>query len=164
MEGWKETSMNMSVSLAATCRCVIDFKPRNLDAAICNLLFNFAALVVREIERADHTLRWQKAMDPTSGVQKPDELTDLDYMTDVTMILDVQSPDWKILYANNCLEDVTGLSRAQVTGNIAWESFVLAGKSKARLMSLYLLQTGSCLSFRMRPAGRHMRKAHVACT
>lgn len=129
----------MCVSLTAIRRCVIDFKPRSLDAAIYNLLFNFAALVVREIERADHNLRWQKAMDPTSGIQKPDELTDLDYMTDVVFILDVQTPDWKILYANNCLEDVTGLSRAQVTGNAAWESFVLPGKTKASIAAIHTL-------------------------
>ncbi|KAK9862812.1 hypothetical protein WJX84_010911 [Apatococcus fuscideae] len=102
--------------------CVIDFKPRNLDAAIYNLLFNFAALVVREIERADHNLRWQKALDPKSAIQRPDDLTDLDYMTDVVMILDIQNPDWKTLYANNCLEDVTGLSRAQEETRQAMET------------------------------------------
>ena len=129
-----------------TCRCVIDFNPRVMDAAIYNLLYNFAALVIREIERADHNLRWQKAMDPSSGVMRPDELTDLDYMTDVVMILDIQYPAWKIMYANNCLEDVTGLSREQVTSGCAWDSFVLADKTKVNNASAMMIVEMSFLA------------------
>lgn len=39
------------MSVAQTCRCVIDRRPRQFDAESCNLLCNFAEVVVREIEK-----------------------------------------------------------------------------------------------------------------
>ncbi len=33
------------------CRCAIDTQPRSFDAESCNLLCNFAEMVVREIEK-----------------------------------------------------------------------------------------------------------------
>ena len=127
---WNAEATTDTGADTGTGRCVIDFKQRVLEASIYNLLHNFAALVVREIERADHQQRWQKALQ--SSIQRPEELTELDYMTDVIMMLDVEDPEWKVMYANNCLEDVTGLSRSQVTNASVWDSFVLAGKSRVR--------------------------------
>lgn len=39
------------MTVAQTCRCVIDRRPRQFDAESCNLLCNFAEVVVREIEK-----------------------------------------------------------------------------------------------------------------
>ncbi len=35
----------------APCRCVVDYKPRKFDAECCNILANFAEMVVRDAER-----------------------------------------------------------------------------------------------------------------
>ena len=34
-----------------SCRCLLDYKPREFDAECCNILANFAEMVVRDAER-----------------------------------------------------------------------------------------------------------------
>ena len=49
---------------ALVCRCVIDFVPREFDAECCNILANFAEMVVRETERCTGAYEEQQVRPP----------------------------------------------------------------------------------------------------
>lgn len=76
------------------CRCLVDSKPRQLDAESCNLLCNFAELVARELDRGSHS-----APDPSSLPAK--DLTGI-------MLVDVSAPKWSILYTSALWQRITG--------------------------------------------------------
>ena len=48
---WRTSMMCLLTSSRALRRCVVDFKPRKFDAECCNILANFAEMVVRDVER-----------------------------------------------------------------------------------------------------------------
>ncbi|KAK9815490.1 hypothetical protein WJX72_004559 [[Myrmecia] bisecta] len=97
--------------------CMLDFKPRQIDAESCIMLCNLADIVVREIERADHILR-AKAV--AGGPSRPATRADEERpacLTHGTMLLDVTKPKWEILFASEACGDIMGVTHEELAGH-----------------------------------------------
>eukprot|EP00891_Asterochloris_glomerata_P001527 jgi/Astpho2/1527/Aster-05401 len=97
--------------------CVIDKKPRHFDAESCNLLCNFAEVVVREIEkeklRANESMRLSRQ---TSGL-----LRALDCFSQGIMLVDTSTSDWSIVFVNDAWVTITGIQREKGLSGAMWQ-------------------------------------------
>ena len=118
--------------------CVIDTRPRTVDAAQCGVLANFAEVVMRELEK--EKARAVEAARLRS--RAADLLRVMDTVTDCVLLVDVgtsgryqhqlsgttpaQAPAWKVLFANTTAAKVAGIDPAADTGRDFWELFEVA--------------------------------------
>lgn len=84
--------------------CIIDRKPRTLDAESCNVLCNFAEIVVRQIEKTTTSLTAQHAM--TQQTQRL--LRALNCFSEGLMMCQLTATGWKLLYVNDVWVKITG--------------------------------------------------------
>lgn len=84
--------------------CVIDRKPRKLDAESCNVLCNFAEIVVRQIEKTTTSLTAQHAM--TQQTQRL--LRALNCFSEGLMMCQLTTTGWHVLYVNDVWSKITG--------------------------------------------------------
>ncbi|KAK9843847.1 hypothetical protein WJX84_006057 [Apatococcus fuscideae] len=122
--------------------CVIDRRPRQFDAESCNLLCNFAEVVVREIEKEKLRANKTKQLEAqASGL-----LTAIDCFKDGIMLVDTSTPLWTIIFINDTWTRVTGIDKDRAVGCPLWELFVLPGH-KEETMQSYRSTAASQVSF-----------------
>lgn len=84
--------------------CIIDRKARTLDAESCNVLCNFAEIVVRQIEKTTTSLTAQHAM--TQQTQRL--LRALNCFSEGLMMCQLTASGWRLLYVNDVWVKITG--------------------------------------------------------
>jgi len=118
--------------------CVIDTRPRTVDAAQCGVLANFAEVVMRELEK-DKARAVEAARLRSRAI---DLLRVMDAFMDGVLLVDVggggspppsSAPSatptpvrWKVLFANATAAKVAGIDPAADVGRDFWELFELA--------------------------------------
>ncbi|CAL5218507.1 g194 [Coccomyxa viridis] len=113
--------------------CVIDVKPRSLDAEQLMVLANFAEVVVREIEkdiaRKEETDRLRSQ---TTGL-----IGAMDCFSEGIMLVNTDSENWNILFVNDAWSRVTGYTREDALGKPVFGLFEIPGTSHAAAMDQY---------------------------
>ncbi|CAK0736720.1 hypothetical protein CVIRNUC_000792 [Coccomyxa viridis] len=113
--------------------CVIDVKPRNLDAEQLMVLANFAEVVVREIEkdiaRKEETDRLRSQ---TTGL-----IGAMDCFSEGIMLVNTDSENWNILFVNDAWSRVTGYTREDALGKPVFGLFEIPGTSQEAAMEQY---------------------------
>lgn len=116
--------------------CIIDRKPRTLDAEACNVLCNFAEIVVRQIEKTTTSLTAQHAM--TQQTQRL--LRALNCFSEGLMMCQLTGTGWNLLYVNDVWVKITG-----TTVFIVWCFFTLVIVVRGRLRRCCLCLMAGCL-------------------
>ncbi|KAK9815933.1 hypothetical protein WJX72_012174 [[Myrmecia] bisecta] len=137
--------------------CLMDLKPRQMDAESCTFLCNLADIVVREIERADHIVRAKALAAAQMHLTAPvirEEFPQC--LTHGTMLLDISRPMWQILFASEACTHFMGLTRGELEGQKLWEVVAREGMSKEESWELYTIcpeeiQTGEEFTVWVRP-------------
>lgn len=91
---------------------VMDTKARQFDAEACNLLANFAEIVVRQIEKT--TIGWSRSYVVNQHAQGM--LRALDWFSEGLMLCHVEHSTWKVLYVNDAWTKLTGVSAQAAAG------------------------------------------------
>lgn len=128
--------------------CVIDNKPRTFDAESCNLLANFAEMVVREIEK-DKVLAQQAQKSAVLSQENSQLLRAIDCFGEGILLCNLSLPRWPMLFANEAFERITGIDRDESSGTPFWDMFfVRAGQGGAhvphRIPLLWVHTAASC--------------------
>ncbi|KAK9808830.1 hypothetical protein WJX72_004554 [[Myrmecia] bisecta] len=113
--------------------CLIDRKPRVFDAENCNLLCNFAEVVVREIEK--ERLRMSENMRisrQTSGL-----LRAMDCFSEGIMLVDTSLPMWRIMFINDAWTRITGIHKEEAMADGLWQLFEVTHTSKGEALAAY---------------------------
>ncbi|KAK9814720.1 hypothetical protein WJX72_010481 [[Myrmecia] bisecta] len=112
--------------------CVLDYKPRTLDAEKANLLCNFAEMVVREIERdawfnskAERQGSLQRLTDAKTALLRP-----FDAVEEAVLFVDTSTAKWRIMFANTAFSQLTGMSREETIEKNVWDVFELRRREK----------------------------------
>jgi hypothetical protein len=92
-------------------RCVLDVRPRMFDAEKCNVLCNFAEMVMRDLERQATSTQRQASVD-SLGLKDDVLLRTMEECSDGIVLLDTGKPGWPILFVNEGWTTVTGAGSA----------------------------------------------------
>ena len=103
--------------------CVIDTVPRSIDAEQCNVLVNFAEVVMREIEK-EKTRLLEAARLRSSAA---DLLRVIDGFRECVMLADAGGDRWPVLFVNDACARGAGVDPGADAGRDFWEMFALAG-------------------------------------
>lgn len=96
--------------------CVIDPKPRKFDAESCNLLCNFAEMVVREIEKDKLRVTESiKLQNQTSSLMRA-----IDTFNEAIMLVDMAEGHWTLMFVNDAWLRLMDMSREEATGSDLW--------------------------------------------
>eukprot|EP00884_Botryococcus_braunii_P002377 jgi/Botrbrau1/1213/Bobra.0163s0021.1 len=99
--------------------CVIDLKPRQFDAESCNVLANFAEVVVREIEKEKMRLvESARIRSQTNGL-----LRAMDHFNEGIMLVNMGVPEWEIVFVNEAWTQLTGIDKDNVVCRPMWDIF-----------------------------------------
>ena len=89
------------------CSSVFDYKPRKIDAESCNVLCNFAEMIMREIQRLSESgIQRTISLNPTPENERL--LRSIDACSDGVVLLDVRLARWPVLFSNEGWSQVTG--------------------------------------------------------
>ena len=86
---------------------MLDVRPRTFDAEKCNVLCNFAEMVMRDLERQAISLQRQASVD-SMGLKDDVLLRTMEECSDGIVLLDTSKPCWPILFVNEGWTTVTG--------------------------------------------------------
>ena len=111
--------------------CVIDTVPRSIDAEQCNVLVNFAEVVMREIEK-EKTRLLEAARLRSSAA---DLLRVIDGFRECVMLADAGGDRWPVLFVNDACARGAGVDPGADAGRDFWEMFALAGPAAAAAAS-----------------------------
>lgn len=103
--------------------CVIDTVPRSIDAEQCNVLVNFAEVVMREIEK-EKTRLLEAARLRSSAA---DLLRVIDGFRECVMLADAGGDRWPVLFVNDACARGAGVDPGADAGRDFWEMFALSG-------------------------------------
>ena len=103
--------------------CVIDTVPRSIDAEQCNVLVNFAEVVMREVEK-EKTRLLEAARLRSSAA---DLLRVIDGFRECVMLADAGGDRWPVLFVNDACARGAGVDPGADAGRDFWEMFALAG-------------------------------------
>jgi hypothetical protein len=103
--------------------CVIDTVPRSIDAEQCNVLVNFAEVVMREVEK-EKTRLLEAARLRSSAT---DLLRVIDGFRECVMLADASGDRWPVLFVNDACARGAGVDPGADAGRDFWEMFALAG-------------------------------------
>lgn len=96
--------------------CVIDPVPRKFDAESCNLLNNFAEMVVREIEKDKMRVTESiKLQSQTSSLMRA-----MDAFSEAIMLVDMAEERWTIMFANDAWFLLMNVPREEAIGCDLW--------------------------------------------
>jgi PAS domain-containing protein len=99
--------------------CVIDREPRRFDAESCNLLCNFAEMVVREIEKEKMRVSESvKLQSQTSSLMRA-----MDAFNEAIMLVDMELETWTIMFTNDAWLRFMNLTRDRAVGSDLWTIF-----------------------------------------
>ena len=80
-------------------RAIQDFKPRKLEAESCNVLCNFAEMIMREVQRiSEASVQRTMSLNPTPENELL--LRSIDACSDGVVLLDVRVARWLVLFSN----------------------------------------------------------------
>mmetsp|Transcript_3321 Transcript_3321/g.9610 ORF Transcript_3321/g.9610 Transcript_3321/m.9610 type:complete len:877 (-) Transcript_3321:642-3272(-) len=99
--------------------CVIDPHPRTFDVESCNLLCNFAEMVVREIEK--EKLRVSESVKLQS--QTNSLMRAMDAFNEAIMLVDMEEGRWTVMFTNDAWLRFMNSTREQAVGADLWSLF-----------------------------------------
>ncbi|KAK9810348.1 hypothetical protein WJX72_009180 [[Myrmecia] bisecta] len=110
--------------------CVVDYKPRKFDAESCNLLCNFATMVVRDVER-QHEEDLQRRQSMQLSRENTQLMRAIDACSDGVVLVDVTYPKWPVMFSNEGWSTLTGMEKlASGSGRMFWDLFSCPGMSQ----------------------------------
>lgn len=83
----------------------MDTAPRTFDADACNVLCNFAEMLMREVQRVSEASLQRTSL---SAAENEQLLRQIDACSDGVVLLDVRIARWPILFSNQGWTEVTG--------------------------------------------------------
>ncbi|KAK9811611.1 hypothetical protein WJX72_006916 [[Myrmecia] bisecta] len=110
--------------------CVCDFAPHKFDASCCAILCNFAEMVVREIE-ADSALQHQRQLTAQMTEDNRKLQQAVAAGTAGVVLVDVESPEWPILFCNPVWARVSGVAAENNVGKAFWNVYMTPGESQS---------------------------------
>ncbi|KAK9816932.1 hypothetical protein WJX72_007171 [[Myrmecia] bisecta] len=99
--------------------CVVDFVPRQIDAASCSTLIDLAEMIVRSVERDTLTRgASQRCLQLATSL-----LRSQDMLEQKVALCDAADPAWPILFVTDQWSEATGVAPSAALGQSLWELF-----------------------------------------
>lgn len=141
--------------------CIIDRQSRTFDAESCNVLCNFAEIVVRQIEKTNNSLMAQYAV----SQQARNLLRALNCFSEGLMLCQMTVTGWKVLYVNDAWVSITGVPQELAMNRDLWDLFEptdSCGGGRSTCVSAVRLQTDFQLTATTsRPGDESGKKSHL---